>query len=170
MKPKKIKYKLLPVLKRRKIEKLFKYFTEVLDVDLLDKTQTRNLFEYRSLFNTLLTNKYKLRLCNIVHFYEYKNCYFNHASIIHSLKKFDYYCIDSPELKELYFDLHDYERKKEDIKQTIINIDKRNLTPIQKLVGNLTPSQEAELIELIELRKKSWEWKNKDTTKTYIGS
>ena len=53
-------------------------------------------------------------------------------------------------------------------KNKLVYIDE--LTPLQKLVTNLKPSEEKELIELITLRKKSWEWKSKDSLKVYQGS
>lgn len=164
------RYKKISKLKEKKVEELYNYFKDVLEVDLLNKTRKSMTIEFRSLFNTLLTNKYKLKNTNILHFYETKGVEFNHAAVINSLNKFETYCNSSPEIKELYYELYSFANKKRKYKQKLIKIDKRNLTPIQKIVDNLTVSQQEEIKELIELRIKSWEWKSKDNIKIFQGS
>lgn len=166
----KIRYNKISKRKERKVERLYNYFINYLEVDLTNKSSKRGVIEFRSLFNTLLTNKYKLKNSNILHFYENKGVSFNHATIINSLKKFDIYCKSSPEINELYYELYNFAKKEKYYKQRIKQIKKIELTPIQKLVDNLTVSQEKELTELITLRIKSWEWKNKDVVKVYQGS
>ena len=155
------------MIKLNQTEKLFVYFKDTLDLDLLINSTTQSIVKYRSLFNTLSVKKLGLRQCDLIRFYASKNKKFNNATITHSLKEFDTYFNAYSEIKELYKELSNNERNN---KETVINIDRRKLTPIQYLVDNLEDWQISELTELIELKKKSWSWKHKDTVKIYTAT
>ena len=108
----------------------------------------------------------------------------DHATVLNGIKQFDIleHQYDFKIARKLYNKCYDILvpipdkfkklRKEIEVKTVFekVIIDKRKLTPIQKLVSNLTPEQDKELTELITLRKKSWEWKSKDKITIYSGS
>lgn len=151
-------------IRLKELDRLFNYFKTEVDVDLLSLRKTDFVVKYRSLFNILAMKKLKLRKCQITKFYAEKGRRFSSSDLRHSEKMFKIYKVNYPEVKELYLELYN---KRVNRRKAVIKIDNRELKPIQKLVDNLTPQQEDELIELITLRKKSWEWKNKDLVKIY---
>ena len=84
----------------------------------------------------LVTKKLKIRNCDLINFMKIKGRFFTSAIIVHSLKMFDTYKKTYPEINILYNSLYN-----ETTNLPTINIDKRELTPIQKLVEDLTPCQ-----------------------------
>ena len=155
-------------IKLKEVEKLFNYFKSQLNLDLLAKNKTQVLVKYRSLFNTLVVKKLKISQCHLIKFYKEKDRKFTSSDIAHSLRMFEDYKKSYPEVRELYIEL--YPSKENNKQKPTINVFDRPLTPIQKLVDNLTELQEIELMDLIKLRQKSWEWKSKDKITIYEGS
>lgn len=151
---------------KKEINELFNFISNYLDVDLLEKTRKTEVVEARSLFNYILNKKYRVKVCNIVRFYKSKNRKIDHVTIIHSINKFKIYKDTSVFIEELYENIVGLSN----VRKKIINLENIELTGIQKMVSNLPKHQETELMEVINLKKKSWEWKNKDNLKIYQGS
>lgn len=153
---------------------------EITNIDLTTKKRYRNIVQYRFVAFKLSKELTFDSLSYIGKLYGK-----DHATVLHGINKFksleNQY--DFKDAKKLYDRCYDilvpipkkfkektFSIKKPEKEYQKIIINKKELTPIQKLVENLTPSQEEELTELITLRKKSWEWKNKDSLKLYTGS
>ena len=147
------------------IKELIEKFT---NLDLETKSRERKYVDARIIAYKLtrdLTNSTYNSIGNL-----YKK---NHASIIHGVKKFDILKnqLDFKKYMEIYERclsiLLELKYEPTETKRVKFIYDKE-LTPIQRLVGDLTEEQEKELIELITIRKKSWEWKTQENnTKTY---
>lgn len=149
------------------------------NIDLTTKNRYRNIVQYRFVAFKLSKELTFDSLTYIGKLYGK-----NHATVLHGINKFKVLenQYDFKDAKRLYDRCYDilvpvpekFKRLKTDTKiKTVFKkviIDKRDFTPIQKLVDGLTFEQEQELIELITLRKKSWEWKNKDKVKIFSGS
>lgn len=160
------KYNTTSLAKKKHAEKLYNYFLNELEIDVAEKRRNFLIPEYRSLFNTILTRKHKFRLCEIQRFYKEKGSRFVHNSVLNSLSKFKQYSKELPELDFIFNELFPIKKKE----STIIKLDRRELTPLQKLVDNLPKERQDEIFELISLRIKSWEWKSRDRVKVYSSS
>lgn len=160
------KYNFTSIVKKKHAEKLYNYFLNELEIDVAEKRRNFLIPEYRSLFNTILTRKHKFRVCEIQRFYKEKGSTFVHHSVLNSLSKFKMYSDQLPELKMVFDELFPIKKKE----TTVIKLDRRELTPLQKLVDNLPLEREKEIEEMIKLRMKSWEWKSRDRVKVFESS
>lgn len=141
------------------LDKALKFIVEDLNINILNNFRCRLYPEYRSLLNTIAFRKHKLSPSAMALFYTKRGLKYKHDTYLHSLANFNTYSYDLPELKNylsLFF-------KESSINKETVFIKSGKLSEIQESVSDLTESQEVELLEMIELRKKSWAWKNKDT-------
>ena len=150
----------LTVRNKKIMNDLIKHFETVLKVDILEKSRYGIITSYRALFNSVLHRRHQIKYPEIAEFYKTKGITFDRGTIRNSVSKFNVYSSDHPELFEVFKELTQFNKRKKD--NNIIE-----LTPIQDLVSNLTDEENLELIELITLRKQSWNWKSKNVTKIY---
>lgn len=165
-KPQRIYSKITPKIKKD-LDKISDFIINELRLNIFSLSRNKLYPEYRSLFNSIVFRKYKISPSDVSRYYEEKGLKYAHDKYLYSIGKFEQYCTTYPELKS-YLNLFFKETINDE--SNIVYLRKNDLTPIQKLVTDLTDAQEKELIELITLRKKSWEWKSKDTLKLYTGS
>ena len=154
---------------KKDLDNAFKFVIEDIGINVFNNFRNRLYPEYRSLLNTYAFRKHVLGPVAMSRYYIDNGLKMSHDKVKHSISKFDTYCYSLPELKNYLYKLFpesnkDFCKNKE-VKTMVI--DKRDLTPIQLLVNDLTEEQEKDLIELITIRKKSWEWKTQNNTKTY---
>lgn len=139
----------------KQLDLLYKRLKKDYEVDIMLNTRKGELVRYRSIFNTIAVRLYNVQYCTLSRYYKSKNKNFSSGSIGNSVSSFKRFCFDFPEIdtafKKLAPELNKVKPKIREYK---------DLTPIQKLVTGLTKEEENELIEMIELRKKSWLWKN----------
>ena len=138
------------IAKKMLVLKTYNMFKDELNIDIAVKGRTGLLPSYRSLFNTIAFNKYKIGVTDIARIYVELGLKMCHANVLHSLKTFDKYCRKNSELRDLY-----------DV-----------LNPIRpaalcKLIDSIPKDKEAEIQQLIELRIRSWNWKRSDTITEY---
>jgi len=140
------------------------------NIDILNKTREGLYPAYRALFNTILTRKYKFRKVKISKYYRFMGWNKkSHATVINSLTKFKLYKRDFKEIENLFYEL--YPIAKSNAKQReFLKFKMENQNELQKLISTIPKERRAEIIELITLRKKSWEWKSKDSVKIYTGA
>ena len=130
-----------------------------LKIDILIKTRNRLYPEYRSLLNTVAFRKHKASPTDMAKYYNNRGLKYSHDKFIHSIGKFETYAYSLPELRNY---LNMFFKESTPINKEVVVIDKTDLTPIQKLVSDLTIEESRELSEMIVLRKKSWLWKMKN--------
>lgn len=161
--------KITPEIKED-LDKVSDFIINDIGINVFKNFRNKLYPEYRSLLNSYALRKHILSPSCLARYYVENGLKMSHDKIFYSISKFDNYCVDLPELKNYLHNLFPESNKDLGTKVKTLVIDKRELTPIQKLVSDLKLHEEQELIELITLRKKSWEWKNKDTVKIYTGT
>tara|TARA_R110000796_G_scaffold53770_2_gene126095 strand:+ start:135 stop:623 length:489 start_codon:yes stop_codon:yes gene_type:complete len=130
-----------------------------LNINILINFRSRLYPEYRCLLNNIAFRKHKVSPSEMAKFYNKRGLRYSHDKYMKSIGKFDSYAYDFPELKHY---LNMFFKESTPIDKEVVVIDKTDLTPIQKLVSDLTIEESRELSEMIELRKKSWLWKSKN--------
>jgi hypothetical protein len=160
---------------KKQAEILVQDFTELQNIDLYaTDRKTRNVV-LRTLFYKVLIDKNNMNDREISEFFKEKDVKRERSSIYHALGKVD-----------LYYETYDYFRKAYDlyfddkleihnkIKEKQIRLYNKNkkvsdkIVPkndkdeLQAIIDTLTGSKRAEVLELVRLRVKSWEWKSKD--------
>ena len=141
------------------LEEVLNFIVNDLNIDILINWRSRLYPEYRSLLNIIAFRKHKVSPSEMARFYTKRGLKYSHDKYLHSIGKFDSYTHSLPELKNY---LNMFFKESTPMDKEIIVIDKSELTPIQRLVSNLTIEENIELTEMIELRKKSWLWKSKN--------
>ena len=158
-------------------EKIKELIEKLTDTNLTIKSRKREIVYYRYIAFKLSKELTSSSFTSIGKLYKK-----DHATVIHGINKFiileNQY--DFKNAKNLYNrclnilvpipDEFKNIKPKKDIKEVIKYIYKTELTPIQKMVTGLKPSEEKELTDMIYLRKKSWNWKSKDKLTIYSGS
>ena len=162
-----MKYNTLNATIEEDLEIVLNFIIHELNINILNKWRSRLYPEYRSLLNIIAFRKHKLSPSEMPKFYKKKGLKYSHSRYLHSIGKFETYCSYLPELKNyLYMFFKDSTPQNKEV----IVINKSELTPIQEMVSGLNSKENDELIELINLKKKSWLWKNKDKVKIYTAN
>ena len=141
------------------LQKALDFIIKDLDIDILVNYRSRLYPEYRSLLNIIAFRKHKVSPSEMARFYTTRGLKYSHDKYLHSIGKFDSYAHGLPELKHY---LNMFFKESTPIDKEIVVIDKTDLTPIQKLVSDLSIEEDKELFEMIQLRKNSWGWKMKN--------
>lgn len=142
--------------------------------NIFKKSREGGFIEYRQLFQTILRNKLKLSYRSICEYMEHKGHPITHASIINNVRRTiesNYYAYpDIANIYDYYFDDKIKQReKKEYNKRYYQRIKYAKNDRLWELVRNIPEDKEQEIIDLVSLRIKSWEWKTKDSCKVYNG-
>ena len=143
--------------------------------NIFKKSREVGFIEYRQLFQTILKNKLKLSYRSICEFTEHKGYPVTHASVINNVKRTtetNYYAY--PYIANIYdYYFNDKSKQREDKEQDKryyqrINYGKND--KLWELVRNIPEDKEQEVIDLVNLRIKSWDWKTKDNCRVYNGT
>ena len=167
---------------KKQAKELGKEFIELHNVDLYaTDRKTRNVV-LRTLFYKVLSDGNNMNDREISEFFKSKDTKRQRSSIYHALKKID-----------IYYETYDYFRKAYDflfddklelhnkIKEKEIRISekfkkendkvvpKNDKDELQVIIDTLKDSKRAEILELVSLRVKSWEWKVEDRCEVIEG-
>ena len=167
---------------KKQAKELGKEFIELHNVDLYSTDRrTRNVV-LRTLFYKVLRDKNDMNDRQISDFFKENDTKKDRSSIYISLKKIDihYETYDYfREAYDLYFDdkleIHNKIKEKEiriseKLKKANDKIvPKNNVDELQVIIDTLTGSKRAEVLELVSLRVKSWEWKVEDRCEVIEG-
>jgi len=144
------------------LDEIYNYLLNKKHIDIATESSETIFVEYRSLFNKICFKKYNIGTTLIARYYNSLGKTMKHSVVWHSIQNFKIYSKSVPEILDTYFELHPSARNRKNSGIELKYIYNTKLTKIQKSVSNLTEDQQIELLEMIELRKKSWAWKNKD--------
>lgn len=149
---------------------LREYILKNYNIDVISRTREGLYPAYRTLFNTILFRKYKFTKSQIAYYYravgwESKS----HATVLCSLGNFKRYKEEYPEIYKAFIELYP-PAKQAKKKREFLKYKLENQNDLQKIVSTIPKEKHQEIIELINLRVKSWEWKNKDNVKIYTGA
>ena len=161
------------------IKKIGDSVKEVSGLDIFDNTRRRDYVEMRALVCYVLRKKLRIGLTNIALYFQSEGKTMHHATVIHLVKMYPMYkrynsrlaSIEESfeQLNNLEFNQDSYIRnqylsynydklqeKYKDLKDTI------KTNPILDVLKDIPEDKIDEVIERINILKKSWDWKSKD--------
>ena len=161
------------------IKKIGDSVKEVSGLDIFDNTRRRDYVEMRALVCYILRKKLRIGLTNIALYFQSEGKTMHHATVIHLVNQYPMYKRYNPrlaeiedsfeELNNLEFNQESYIRNKYlsynyDKLQEKYNKLKDNIktNPILEAIQDIPEDKIDEIIERINIIKKSWNWKSKD--------
>jgi hypothetical protein len=161
----------------RNHKKVAESIVEMTGVDIFLNTRQRNYVELRALVCYILREQLGMRWINIAAYFESMGKSMNHATAIHLVKMYPTYRRYNEQLKEfegcfnfkseLKYDeidkIHYLQSKCDNLEKKYIVLKKSiEKNPTLKVLHDIPNERLGELIEKIDLWKKSWEWKSND--------
>jgi len=158
------------------IKKIGDSVKEMSGIDIFDNTRSRSHVELRALVCYILREKMGMRWTNISLYFKSEGKTMHHATAIHSVKMYPIYRKYNNDLQELercfnfkselQYDeidkLHYLQGKFDNLESKYIKLQESiKNNPILKVLEEIPEDCIDEVIEKIDLVKKSWKWKNK---------
>jgi len=158
------------------IKKIGNSVKEMSGIDIFDNTRSRAHVELRALVCYILREKMGMRWTNISLYFKSEGKTMHHATAIHSVKMYPIYRKYNNDLQELercfnfkselQYDeidkLHYLQGKFDNLESKYIKLQESiKNNPILKVLEEIPEDCIDEIIEKIDLVKKSWKWKNK---------
>ena len=158
------------------IKKIGDSVKEMSGIDIFDNTRSRMHVELRALVCYILREKMGMRWTNISLYFKSEGKTMHHATAIHSVKMYPIYRKYNNDLQELercfnfkselQYDeidkLHYLQGKFDNLESKYIKLQESiKNNPILKVLEEIPEDCIDEVIEKIDLVKKSWKWKNK---------
>lgn len=158
------------------IKKIGDSVKEMSGIDIFDNTRSRAHVELRALVCYILREKMGMRWTNISLYFKSEGKTMHHATAIHSVKMYPIYRKYNNDLQELercfnfkselQYDeidkLHYLQGKFDNLESKYIKLQESiKNNPILKVLEEIPEDCIDEIIEKIDLVKKSWKWKNK---------
>jgi len=161
------------------IKKIGDSVKEVSGLDIFDNTRRRDYVEMRALVCYVLRKKLRIGLTNIALYFQSEGKTMHHATVIHLVKMYPMYkrynsrlasIEDSFEqLNNLEFNQDSYIRNQylsynyDKLQEKYKNLkDNIKTNPILDVLQDIPEDKIDEVIERINILKKSWDWKSKD--------
>jgi len=146
----------------KKADELLKEFKSVTGFDVSSESRVEGVVLLRCLFYNILTHKNYMKDIQIAHFIKSKGKNPNRSAVFHCLKKTKDYYRDFQSFKSMYDTcFNDVKQSNEEVKLKIehitLNKDKKAL---YTALDTLTDLQLKDVREMVELRIKSYHWKN----------
>ena len=151
-------------------DKLKELFLDKYNFDILNQSRDGSFPAYRSLFNNILTIKFKLNKNSIAFYYRSQGWEKkNHNTIANSLYRFKIYKKKYKEIDSIFYEFFPYLLKQKEYEE-LLKYKVENQNALHKAVSDIPKERELELLEMINLRKNSWNWKSKDSVKIYTAT
>jgi len=174
-------------MKIEDIKKIGDSVKEASGLNIFDNTRIREYVEMRALVCYVLRKKLRIGLTNIALYFQSEGKTMHHATVIHLVNQYPMYKRYNPilaeiedsfeELNNLEFNQESYIRNKYlsynyDKLQEKYNKLKNNIktNPILDVLQDIPEDKIDEVIERINIMKKSWYWKSKDECKVIESS
>ena len=161
------------------IKKIGDSVKEVSGLNIFDNTRRRDYVEMRALVCYVLRKKLRIGLTNIALYFQSEGKTMHHATVIHLVKMYPMYKRYNSRLasiEESFEDLnnlefnqdfyirnqylsYNYDKLQEKYKNLKENI---KTNPILDILQDIPEDKIDEVIERINILKKSWDWKSKD--------
>jgi hypothetical protein len=164
------------------IKKIGDSVKEVSGLNIFDNTRRRDYVEMRALVCYVLRKKLRIGLTNIALYFQSEGKTMHHATVIHLVKMYPMYkrynsrlaSIEESfeELNNLEFNQDSYIRNQylsynyDKLQEKYKNLkDNIKTNPILDVLQDIPEDKIDEVIERINILKKSWDWKSKDECK-----
>ena len=161
------------------IKKIGDSVKEVSGLNIFDNTRRRDYVEMRALVCYVLRKKLRIGLTNIALYFQSEGKTMHHATVIHLVNQYPMYKRYNSRLasiEESFEDLnnlefnqdsyirnqylsYNYDKLQEKYKNLKDNI---KTNPILEVLQDIPEDKIDEVIERINILKKSWDWKSKD--------
>jgi cell division protein FtsB len=168
--------------------KISERIVEMTGIDIFDNTRKQEYVELRALACYIFREKMNMRWMNIANFFNSMGKAMDHATAIHLVNMYPTYTKDNPELLEIescfvFEDNENYDevdrvaylkKKNEKLKENVFKL-KAEVKELRKkptfnlrdqnmlmLFKDIPDDKINEVVERIDLMKKSWSWKTKD--------
>ena len=146
---------------------------KITGVDIFKNTRKREYVELRALVCYTLREDLNFGFQKIADYFKSRGKKMDHSSVIHMIKMYPIYKMHNKYLEKLEgsfnFDKSIQKNKKFTIKQQYQNLEyryeklKKELdSPMIKTMHNIPEDKWSEVLERIDMLKKSWAWKSKD--------
>lgn len=146
-------------------EQLLNNFIGLSGFDITDKSRKEEKVCKRSFFNYLLHRTNNMNPSNIEDFYKEKGGTLTRLSIRHSLDRYDYYYENFEQFRKYYdnYFIGSEEQKKLNKKREVKSKAEFKQDELFNVINGLKEDwQRTEMLEMVNLRIKSWEWKYSD--------
>lgn len=164
------------------IKKIGDSVKEVSGLNIFDNTRRRDYVEMRALVCYVLRKKLRIGLTNIALYFQSEGKTMHHATVIHLVKMYPMYkrynsrlaSIEESfeQLNNLEFNQDSYIRNQylsynyDKLQEKYKNLkDNIKTNPILDVLQDIPEDKIDEVIERINILKKSWDWKSKDECK-----
>ena len=168
--------------------KISERIVEMTGIDIFQNTRKQEYVQLRALACYIFREKMNMRWTNIANFFTSMGKKMDHASIIHLVNMYPLYAKDDPELLEIescfvFEDQENYDeidrvaylkKNNEKLKENVFKL-KAEVKELRKkptynlsdqkmlsLFKNIPDDKIDEVVERIDLMKKSWSWKSQD--------
>ena len=157
-------------------EKVAKSVIDLTGLDVFKETRVKEYVEARALLNTMLHDDLGMGWSRIAEFYEDNGKKMDHATVIHSFKNYPIYRQHNNKLQKLegcfnfsyeIFEDHinttlNLQNNYENLQYKYLKLQNHLKSPMIKIMHDIPKDRWNEVLERIDLLKRSWEWKNKD--------
>ena len=145
-------------------------------LDVFKETRVREYVEARALLSTMLHDDLRMGWTRIAEFYEENGKKMNHATVIHAVKNYPIYKQHNKKLENLEgcFNFSkeiseenvnttlNLQNSYENLQYQYVKLEQKLKSPMISLMYDIPEDKWSEVIERIDILKKSWEWKNRD--------
>jgi hypothetical protein len=169
-------------MKIEDIKKIGDSVKEASGLNIFDNTRRRDYVEMRALVCYVLRKKLRIGLTNIALYFQSEGKTMHHATVIHLVNQYPIYKRYNPRLAEIedsfeqlnnlefnqdsyirnQYLSYNYDKLQEKYKNLKDNI---KTNPILDVLQDIPEDKIDEVIERINILKKSWDWKSKDECK-----
>ena len=157
-------------------EKVANAVIDLTGLDVFKETKVREYVEARALLNTMLHYDLKMGWTRIAEFYQDNGKKMDHATVMHSVKKYPIYKKYNKKLeilegcfnfsKEIFEEnintTLNLQNSYENLQYQYLKLQNHLKSPMIKIMHDIPKDRWNEVLERIDLLKRSWEWKNKD--------
>tara|TARA_B110000211_G_scaffold73091_1_gene84919 strand:+ start:220 stop:756 length:537 start_codon:yes stop_codon:yes gene_type:complete len=145
-------------------------------LDVFKDTRQREYVETRALLSTMLHDDLGMGWSRIAEFFQANGKRMNHATVIHAVKNYPIYKQHNKKLQKLEgcFNFSkeiseenvnttlNLQNSYENLQYQYVKLEEKLKSPMISLMYDIPEDKWSEVIERIDILKKSWEWKNRD--------
>ena len=165
---------------------------EVSRINIFDNTRDRDYVYYRSLLAYVLKNKLNMGWTNIAKFFKANGKQMDHSNVIHLVKQYPHYrkynskllrlekcfnvdddtdVFEADNIYRLQEEIRKLSNEKQVLKTTVKFLEEKiKIDPVLDLFFDIPNDRFKDVIERLNLLKKSWAWKNEDKCQIIEGS
>lgn len=153
------------------VDLVYEDYKNTVTINILDKSRQTEFIAFRCLFYKILRDVYGYNYRESCKWFGVRGLSRNHATILHGIRQVDSLYLKYEWFRRVY-DLYFFDKQNDDERYlSDVSKSKRMADdPLSVLIKSIPQERREEIYELVNLRVKSWEWKNKDKCLVVEGS